>query len=40
MYRAVRMRWPVLSDGEDELLRALLGWLVDTFAPASAKTTL
>ncbi|AVH60504.1 MULTISPECIES: MarR family winged helix-turn-helix transcriptional regulator [Streptomyces] len=38
--REVRARWPVLSDGDDELLRALLGRLVDTLDGASAESTL
>ncbi|MEV7347157.1 MarR family transcriptional regulator [Streptomyces sp. NPDC093544] len=38
--REVRAQWPVLSDGDDELLRALLGRLVDTLDEASTETAL
>jgi DNA-binding MarR family transcriptional regulator len=38
--REVRVGWPVLSDGDDELLRALLGRLADTLDGADAQTTL
>lgn len=38
--REVRVRWPVLSDGDDELLRVLLGRLADTLDAASAESTL
>ncbi|MFD9330500.1 MarR family winged helix-turn-helix transcriptional regulator [Streptomyces sp. NPDC060065] len=37
--REVRAQWPVLSDGDDELLRALLGRLTDALDGASADTT-
>lgn len=36
--REVRERWPVPSDGDDELLRALLERLVDTLEGASAES--
>ncbi|MEU9287430.1 MarR family transcriptional regulator [Streptomyces sp. NPDC048275] len=38
--REVRDRWPVLSDGDDELLRALLGRLVNTLESIDAESTL
>ncbi|MHA5052368.1 MarR family winged helix-turn-helix transcriptional regulator [Streptomyces sp. SD15] len=38
--REVRGRWPVLSDGDDELLRALLGRLVDTLESVDAESAL
>ncbi|MFE9767644.1 MarR family winged helix-turn-helix transcriptional regulator [Streptomyces sp. NPDC005808] len=38
--REVRAHGPVLSDGDDELLRALLGRLVDTLDGAGADTAL
>jgi len=38
--REVRAQWPVLSDGDDELLRDLLGRLVYTLDGASAESTL
>ncbi|WP_330302322.1 MULTISPECIES: MarR family transcriptional regulator [unclassified Streptomyces] len=38
--REVRGRRPMLSEGDDELLRALLGRLVDTLDGASTENTL
>jgi DNA-binding MarR family transcriptional regulator len=37
--REVRAHWPVLSDGDDELLRGLLQRLVDTLEGAAEKAT-
>ncbi|GAA3999296.1 MarR family transcriptional regulator [Streptomyces sp. NBC_01352] len=36
--REVRERWPVMNDGDDELLRGLLERLVDTLDGASAES--
>lgn len=36
--REVRTRWPVLSDGDDELLRALLERLADALDGVTAET--
>ncbi|MET9904196.1 MarR family transcriptional regulator [Streptomyces sp. NPDC006446] len=38
--REVRAGWPVLSDGDDELLRSLLERLADTLGVADARSTL
>ncbi|MFJ4835346.1 MarR family winged helix-turn-helix transcriptional regulator [Streptomyces sp. NPDC088747] len=38
--RAVGARWPLLSDGDDELLRALLARLADTLEGADTETAL
>lgn len=38
--REVRARWPVLNDGDDELLRSLLGQLADTLGAAGERSTL
>ncbi|MEV2195293.1 MarR family transcriptional regulator [Streptomyces phaeochromogenes] len=37
--REVRTQWPVLSDGDDELLRGLLHRLADTLDGAAAETS-
>ncbi|WP_419665349.1 MarR family winged helix-turn-helix transcriptional regulator [Streptomyces sp. 2-1] len=37
--REVRVQWPVLSDGDDELLRGLLHRLADTLDGAAAETS-
>ncbi|MGI3229691.1 MarR family winged helix-turn-helix transcriptional regulator [Streptomyces sp. GTA36] len=37
--REVRAQWPVLSDGDDELLRGLLHRLADTLDGAAAETS-
>ncbi|MGC4979131.1 MULTISPECIES: MarR family winged helix-turn-helix transcriptional regulator [unclassified Streptomyces] len=38
--REVRARWPVLNDGDDELLRSLLGRLADTLGAAGERSAL
>lgn len=37
--REVRAQWPVLSDGDDELLRGLLHRLADTLDGAAAESS-
>jgi len=38
--REIRVQWPVLNDGDDELLRALLDRLVDTLDGSPAPSSL
>ena len=38
--REIRAQWPVLNDGDDELLRALLDRLVDTLDGSPAQSSL